>query len=506
MLKPLDDTRRDGPLYPGSTKTLRDFIDPKHLLKVDANFDFEALVEFIGDKYDPAIGRPAIHPEVLVRALLLDAIYDIGSYRQLCERITENLAWRYFCHLALEDKVFDHSTITVFVERLGAASFQELLKRLNIELVRLSLLSPRTYVDSSLVEASSSKKGLEPSDLSPEQFKQQATEKDGVFTVLEKKFADPDEGKPASFQYLRYQDGEGRLPLSRVDPDARWRKPNDHQPAILGYKENLIVDKSGFILAREVTRADASDLVGIEPLLERLPVEPRSFAADTGYRSGRLRQLLRRRGITPYIPLHPNQEASSNAAMATGEFTFHGDHLSCRQGKILKPDFPDAKEIVHYVARQSECQACSVREACLAPKETRKHVAVSRYELELRKARELNQTEPFRREMRRRKTIVEGVFARLDRLDWDKARLRGLVKVDCQASIAALAHNILKALSKVRFWRRQFSVTHAPDRSRTDSALRRPFHLPSAPTVSSFSLPALNPSVDRAFFNSPVQL
>src|SRR5437773_4554941 len=108
MLKPIDRRRRDGPLYPGSPKTLLDFVDRKHLLRrIDANFDFAALVEFLQTLYDPWIGRPAIHPEVVIRALVLMVVYQVPSERQVCERITENLAWRWFCHLALEDAVFD---------------------------------------------------------------------------------------------------------------------------------------------------------------------------------------------------------------------------------------------------------------------------------------------------------------------------------------------------------------------------------------------------------------
>ena len=111
MLKPIDRSRRDGLLCPGLLKSLSHFTDPNRLLrKVHTNFDFQSLVQLLEDKYDPAIGRPAVHPEVLVRALLLDAIYNIGSYRQLCERISENLAWRWFCHLAPTDDPFDHST------------------------------------------------------------------------------------------------------------------------------------------------------------------------------------------------------------------------------------------------------------------------------------------------------------------------------------------------------------------------------------------------------------
>jgi transposase len=450
MLRPIDRTRRDSPLYLGSARTLRDFIDPKHLLlKIDANFDFASLVEFLQERYSPHLGRPAIHPEVLIRALLLSAIYNITSYRQLVERISENLAWRWFCHLALEDEVFDHSTITVFIERIGPSSFQELLARLNEHLLLLRLLSSRTYADSSLVEADARTERLAPTDLPPKEFKERARREEGSFVLPERS----SEGKTTSIRFLRYQDEHGRLPLSPVDPDARWRKIGKRLP-VLGYKENLIVDKSGFILARRVTPADASDTEGILPLLDRLPIKPRSLCADTGYRSLRLRFLLRRGGVQAYIPLHPRDESGDGPSLLNDAFSFHGDHLTCKAGKRLCIGrFPDDKDVIQFVAKITDCQGCQFKADCLSPREKRKHVAASRYHFEIGHARATNQTPRFTREMNRRKTAVEGVFAHLDHLAWDKPRLRGLGKVDVQGSIAALAHNILKALTKVRFFR-----------------------------------------------------
>ena len=58
-------------------------------------------------------------------------------------------------------------------------------------------------------------------------------------------------------------------------------------------------------------------------------------------------------------------------------------------------------------------------------------------------------SECYREEMRLRRIIAEGVFARLDRLGWKEARLRGLEKVDCQGYISGLAYNILKAIKKI---------------------------------------------------------
>ena len=98
------------------------------------------------------------------------------------------------------------------------------------------------------------------------------------------------------------------------------------------------------------------------------------------------------------------------------------------------------------------------------PKQDRRQVALSRYQWEFRRAQRLNETVGYEREMRRRKTTIEGVFARLDRLGWDSARLWGIDKVDCQGSIAAIAHNLLKALTKVRFGRRAAVALRAADR------------------------------------------
>ena len=96
----------------------------------------------------------------------------------------------------------------------------------------------------------------------------------------------------------RYQDAAGRLALAASDPDARWRRQGKR--SILGYKEHVIADRSGFILARRTTPAHIQDVAGALPLLEQLPAWITTLTADTGYRSGRFRWQLRHRGITAY--------------------------------------------------------------------------------------------------------------------------------------------------------------------------------------------------------------
>ena len=64
-------------------------------------------------------------------------------------------------------------------------------------------------------------------------------------------------------------------------------------------------------------------------------------------------------------------------------------------------------------------------------------------------ARERNRTAAYRREQKVRRIVSEGTFASLDRLGWVRSRLRGLWRVGCEVSMAALAHNVLKAVRRL---------------------------------------------------------
>ena len=104
-------------------------------------------------------GRPSIPPEILLKALLLQALYSIRSERQLVEQIQMNLLYRWFVGLSADAAIWHHSTFTKNRERLEAVdldvAFFEEVQRLA---KRHGLLSDEHFtVDGSLLEAAASR-------------------------------------------------------------------------------------------------------------------------------------------------------------------------------------------------------------------------------------------------------------------------------------------------------------------------------------------------------------
>src|SRR5450432_940483 len=94
--------RRDHPL-----RTIRQLADAA----------LETLTADFSRLYS-GMGRPSIAPEMLLRAMLLQAFYSIRSERQLMERLEFDVLFRWFVGLGVDDTAWDHSTFSKNRDRL----------------------------------------------------------------------------------------------------------------------------------------------------------------------------------------------------------------------------------------------------------------------------------------------------------------------------------------------------------------------------------------------------
>src|SRR4029453_2022033 len=112
------------------------------------------------------IGRPSIPPEMLLRAMLLQAFYSIRSERQLMERLEYDLLFRWFVGLGVDDPVWDHSSFSKNRDRLldGEIAARFLAAVLAQPRVKKLLSNEHFSVDGTLIEAWASMKSFKPKD------------------------------------------------------------------------------------------------------------------------------------------------------------------------------------------------------------------------------------------------------------------------------------------------------------------------------------------------------
>lgn len=114
-------------------------------------------------------GRPSIAPEKLLRALLLQILYSVRSERLLMEQLQDNLRFRWFVGLSMDEQVWDVTVFTKNRERLlrgdvAEAFFQRVLDRAPAD----DVLSDEHFsVDGTLIQAWAGQKSFKRKDGGP---------------------------------------------------------------------------------------------------------------------------------------------------------------------------------------------------------------------------------------------------------------------------------------------------------------------------------------------------
>ena len=147
---------------------LRQRVRRDHPLRAIRALTDTALAMLSGDfaALYSGMGRPSIAPEMLLRAMLLQAFYSIRSERQLMERLEFDLLFRWFVGLGIDDPVWDHSTFSKNRDRLleGEIAAKFLAAVLAQPRVKRLLSSEHFSVDGTLIEAWASMKSFKPKE------------------------------------------------------------------------------------------------------------------------------------------------------------------------------------------------------------------------------------------------------------------------------------------------------------------------------------------------------
>jgi IS5 family transposase len=382
----------------------------------------------------------------MVRMLLLGYCFGIRSERRLCEEVHLNLAYRWFCHLGLEDPVPDHSTFSK--NRHGrfreSDAFRQLFESVVERSIKEGLVGGEGFaIDARIIRADADRRRGTPSTEpvewpSPEQRSRAVREYLDAFDAAEPAGAPP-----------RY--------LSMTDPATRWTAAPGC-PAFYAYATNCLVDvRSGVIVDVEATAAHRTEeteatKVMIERVAERHAITRRQLIGDTANGTGpMLEWIVRDKGIEPHVPVWEKTERNDGTFSVTD---FRQDEQAnecrCPRGEPLRKDWRPFKTPRSHVTQadtiicrssQRTCASCPLKPRC-CPNTPMRKIACSLYEQSRAVARRIADTVADRQSRKDQKK-VEVLFAHLKRiLKLDRLRPRGRRGARDEFLLAATAQNL----------------------------------------------------------------
>src|SRR3954465_9550253 len=274
--------RRDHPL-----RAIRHFADAA----------LEALTVAFAELYS-STGRPSIPPEMLLRAMLLQAIYTIRSERQLMERMEFDLLFRWFVGLSIDDPIWDHSVFSKNRDRLleGDAAAKFLNAVLAQPGVKRLLSSEHFSVDGTLIEAWASMKSFRPKG--------------------EGDTDDPASGGGRNLEVdFKGEKRSNETHESTTDPEARlYRKGAGMEAKLCFIGHALMENRSGMIVDTRLTAADGhAERIAALAMIEARADRPRAvtLGTDKGYDAEDFVNELRSMHVRPHVAQNTNGRRSA---------------------------------------------------------------------------------------------------------------------------------------------------------------------------------------------------
>ncbi len=296
--------KRTGSLF--SYVDLEARVRPDHPLRRIKTFADAALATLSEDfsRLYSGMGRPGIAPEMLLRAMLLQAFYSIRSERQLMERLEFDLLFRWFVGLGIDDPAWDHSTFSKNRDRLlaGEIAAKFLAAVLSRPQVKRLLSTDHFSVDGTLIEAWASMKS----------FKPKPQDKGG---------GQPPANPPASGGGrngevdFKGQKRSNDTHQSTTDPEARlYRKGQGMEAKLCFIGHALMENRNGLIVDARLTQADGhGERYAALSMIETRADRPRgiSLGADKAYDAEDFVNELKSLNVRPHVAQNDNGRRSA---------------------------------------------------------------------------------------------------------------------------------------------------------------------------------------------------
>lgn len=305
---------------------------------------FDAWLEEACAPYFAAGGRPSIPPGVYFRMLFLGYLEGFSSERSIAWNCQDRLSLRDFLGYELHEKTPDHSSFTIWRQRLPLEMYSTVFQRILALVHRHGLIDAYAAgVDSSTLEANASLRRLARKDSG-------ASYREYVKELMREAGEDPND--PEAF--IRFDKKRKDKSLSNrewqseTDPDSRIAKMKDGTTH-LAYKSEHAVDlDTGAMLGVAIYPADQGDTTTVTETLATVEENLNSLGddapellcvvTDKGYHQAELiKEINVECGVTTYIPERHSEKRRRWQGDTEARREFHANRRRTRgnEGKRL---------------------------------------------------------------------------------------------------------------------------------------------------------------------------
>lgn len=430
-------------------------------------------------------GRPPYHPKMLLKVLLWAYATGVRASRKIEEKLYSDIVFMWLAGMEKPNFrticLFRHSNLA----SINNLFTEVLMLTKGLGLLRLGLVT----LDGTKMQANAGidsfkriKEWRKEFNEVKKEVRQILEEVEAVDSADDRRYGSKNRGdelpkelekskermKKIEKLLSEIEEGEDEdIRVSMTDPEARlMHRKSSYLPA---YNAQAAVTEDQIIVYADITvePVDVNQLLpALDGIKELCGDMPEKVAADSGYGGGKNLKGLEERRVDGYIPETDERNIGKmkrrNPELYGKEdfkYDEKKDHYVCPAGKVLSPQVKSRiktkyseREVTIYRTERGVCSSCEQKPRCTTTRnKVGRAVSRDRYEKVRARMRQKLKTEVGKEIYGKRKCLVEPVFGQIRVIEkFIQFLLRGLERVKIEWKWAAIVHNLLKIIRKVK--------------------------------------------------------
>ncbi|ADL08354.1 transposase IS4 family protein [Thermosediminibacter oceani DSM 16646] len=429
-----------------------------HLLRaVEESIDFNFIYDEVKDLYSENTGRPSIDPVVLIKLLMLQALYGIRSMRQTIREVEVNVAYRWFLGYGLQEKIPHFSTFGKNYERRFKESdlFEKIFERVLMEAIECGFVkTDAVFIDATHIKASANKnKYIEKvAKQRTQKYKKELLKE--INAEREANGKKPFEEEDDDDDNNKGENSSKKVRVSTTDPESGMFQKGEKERCF-AYTASVACDRNNFVLGVKIAPGNVHDSQVFSDLFQEVNDKFSKIEAvvvDAGYKTPGICREIIEAGALPVMPY--KRPMTKDGYFKKREYVYdeYYDCYICPNNQILEYSTTNRAGYREYRSNPQICCKCPMRLQCTKSKNYTKIITRHIWEHYIEIAEDIRHTQWGKELYKMRGQTIERVFADAkEKHGMRYTNLRGLRKVGHYLTLLFACMN----LKKLALWKKR---------------------------------------------------